>query len=379
MGEFWGKAFRNLPGHAKIGSSNPKGAPVNEEVCSNLRAVQAELFGNCGTPSSGPRTPGSIVLGGRRRTVSAVFETYWIFASERQAVYFRRLKAIDPTTNDPIIQRFKFTNAYRVLDRTSQFLIREVIQKGDQSPDELFFRIILFKLFNKIETWQLLASHIGEVSFSDYTFEHYDRLLSRALEQGFRIYSAAYIMPSGGPSGESRKHRSHLRLLERMMSDEVPQRLGDIRSMREGFSLLRSYPMIGDFLAYQFVTDLNYSDLTQFNEMEFVMPGPGALDGLKKCFPDMRIPEAAQLIRNVCENQREFQEEMGLTPVSLAGRPLQLIDCQNLFCETDKYARIAYPEIVGFSGRTRIKQVFRMTGPIESPVFPAKWNLPQLV
>lgn len=346
--------------------------------CDTLRSVQTELFSPRAF-SQKPDTPRSIFLGGRHRAVTAVFDLYWKFASERHAVYLRRLKAISPITSDPIIQRFKFTNAYRVLDRTSQFLIREVIQIGDQSPAELFFRIILFKLFNKIETWQLLRSHVGQVSFSNYVYERYDRIFSRALEQGVRIYSAAYIMPSGGPSGESRKHRSHLRLLERMMSDEVPQKLGKLRSMREGFSLLRSYPMIGDFLAYQFITDLNYSDLTQFSEMEFVMPGPGALDGLKKCFPDMTIPEAAQLIRGVCENQGELQEEMGLTPVRLGGRLLQLIDCQNLFCETDKYARIAHPEIVGFSGRTRIKQVFRITGPIESPVFPAKWNLPQLV
>ena len=138
------------------------------------------------------------------------------------------------------------------------------------------------------------------------------------------------------------------------MDDEAPKRIGDLRTMQEGFTLLRSYPMIGNFLAYQFVTDLNYSSLTNFSEMEFVIPGPGALDGL---------------------NQQKLQEQFGIVPVQLCGRPLQLIDCQNLFCETDKYARVAYPEIAGFSGRTRIKQSFRMTGPITDPVFPKKWNL----
>jgi len=41
-----------------------------------------------------------------------------------------------------------------------------------------------------------------------------------------------------------------------------------------------------DFLAYQFVTDINYSEITDFSEMDFVVPGPGARDGLKKCFAD---------------------------------------------------------------------------------------------
>jgi len=40
------------------------------------------------------------------------------------------------------------------------------------------------------------------------------------------------------------------------------------------------------------------------------------------------------------------------------GRKLQMIDCQNLFCETDKYARIAHPDICGLNDRKRIKQQY---------------------
>lgn len=338
------------------------------------RSMQTDLF----VPhhdESVDKPMGYVVINGKTRPVTPVFERYWKFAAERQSIFLRRLGGIQPATIDPILAKFKFTNAYRVLDRTTQYLIREVICRGEQSASELFFRIMVFKLFNKIETWELLREQLGEPSFANYAFEQYDHVLTNALEGGRRVYSAAYIMPSGGPNGESRKHRSHLKLLENMMRDEVPQKLSDLTTMRTGFALLRSYPMIGDFLAYQFVTDLNYSSLTNFSEMEFVVPGPGALDGLKKCFPDMVLSEASSLIRAVCENQVEFQKQLDLAPISLYGRPLQLIDCQNLFCETDKYSRIAHPEIVGFSGRTRIKQTFHITGPIVAPVFPPKWNL----
>jgi alpha-glutamyl/putrescinyl thymine pyrophosphorylase clade 1 len=316
-----------------------------------------------------------LTIGGRNHQITPVFHAYWRFAAERQAIFLRRLNSILPVTEDPILARFKFTNAYRILDRTTQYLVREVIGGCEPTPTELFFRIVLFKLFNKIETWELLQRHFGDIRFSDFRFEFYDDVLTDALAKGRRIYSAAYIMPSGGPNGESKKHRSHLRLLETMMNEDVPQNLRDSESMQVGFSLLRSYPMIGNFLAYQFITDINYSELTNYSEMEFVVPGPGALDGLKKCFPNMLPSEAASLIRFMCENQASFQTELGLDPVTLWGRPLQLIDCQNLFCETDKYARVAYPEIVGFSGRTRIKQSFRMTGPIQNPVLPRKWGI----
>lgn len=336
--------------------------------------MQAELFERLGSTFRDEDLK-PLSIGGRDHQITQVFRAYWHFAAERQAIFFRRLNGIVPVTDDPILSKFKFTNAYRILDRTTQYLLREVIGRGEQTSAELFFRIVLFKLFNKIDTWKLLLRRFGDIRFSDFRFELYDDVLTDALAKGHRIYSAAYIMPSGGPHGESKKHRSHLRLLETMMKGDVPQKLRESESMHIGFSLLRSYPVIGNFLAYQFITDINYSELTNYSEMEFVVPGPGALDGLKKCFPGMLPSEAANLIRFVCENQASLQTELGLNPVTLWGRPLQLIDCQNLFCETDKYARVAFPQILGFSGRTRIKQSFRMTGPIQDPVFPRKWGI----
>ena len=62
----------------------------------------------------------------------------------------------------------------------------------------------------------------GRLSYTSYRFHDYDYVLNQAFERKERIYSAAYIMPSGGSGGETRKHRTHLRLLERMMSDRLP-------------------------------------------------------------------------------------------------------------------------------------------------------------
>jgi hypothetical protein len=336
--------------------------------------MQSELFQK--RPQETPRKKLSpLQIAGKSFQITPVFHAYWKFAAERHTIFQRRLRETWPVTVDPILSKYKFTNAYRVLDRTSQYLVGEVIQKGDQAPVELFYRTLLFKLFNKIETWELLKRQLGEIRFSEYRFDHLDHALSEALARKQRIYSAAYIMPSGGPNGDSKKHRSHLRLLETMMQESAPQRLQDARTMADGFAILRSYPMIGNFLAYQFVTDLNYSDLTDYSEREFVVAGPGAMDGLKKCFPGMAASDASTLIRFMCDHQETFQEALSLRPVTLCGRPLQLIDCQNLFCETDKYARVAYPDIEGISGRTRIKQSFRASGPLLTPVFPSKWRL----
>lgn len=311
---------------------------------------------------------------------SEVYETYWRFAAERQSIFFRKIEGKYPLTSDSILAQYKFTNAYRVSDRVSQYLIRNVIYQHDQSPEEVFFRTILFKLFNKIETWELLQEHLGTPIYADFNFERYAIVLDEAIRTKQRIYSAAYIMPSGsGDFEDQRKHRSHLKLLEQMMIDKLALRIAECRSMRQAFELIRFYPMIGDFLAYQFVTDINYSPLSSFSEMEFVVPGPGARDGIRKCFHSLGGLNESDIIRWVTEHQEQEFTRFGISFQSLWGRRLQFIDCQNLFCEIDKYARLAHPHIKGISGRTRIKQMYR---PNPVPIvywYPPKWDINHLV
>jgi len=305
-----------------------------------------------------------------------VFETFWRFAVERQEIFYRRLLGQPrPWTTDTTLATFKFTNPYRASDRVSQFLIREVIYKGDQSPKEIFFRTILFKLFNKIDTWMLLKNRLGEIT-AGIALDHIDAILTRAMRQGTRIYSGAYIMPSGaGHLRSERKHRAHLSLLGMMLKDAVPERLGDCHRMEEAFRVLRSYPMLGDFLAYQYLIDLNYSDLIDFPESEFVMPGPGAKSGLRKCFSNFSQPDEVEIIKRVAEFQETEFSCRSLTFRYLAGRHLQLIDCQNLFCEIDKYARMAHPEVQTKAKRTRIKHKFTTGGGPLAYWFPPKWGI----
>lgn len=311
--------------------------------------------------------------------LTAVYNSYWRFAAERQAIFFNRLENLPPPwTSDQVILQHKFTNAYRASDRVSQYLIRKVIYRDDlpSSDSEVLFRTLLFKLFNKIETWELLEHTFGAITYADYRFEHYDKVLSRAMQAGGRIYSAAYIMPPGGSSfGYPAKHQNHLKLLERMMADDLAGQLASSKRMQSAFELLLSYPTIGDFLAYQFVTDINYSEITNFTEMEFVVPGPGARDGIRKCFSNSAGLNEAELIRLMVDKQEEEFDRLGIKFKSLWGRKLQLIDCQNLFCEVSKYARGAHPEVVGVSGRTRIKQKFTPTGILETPWYPPKWGI----
>jgi len=310
-----------------------------------------------------------------------VFDAYWKFAQKRQEIFFGRIEGKpSPWTDDPILQQYKFTNAYRASDRVSQYLIRHVIYTGDTSLEEVFFRILLFKFFNRISTWEQLLNRIGDIKYSSFNYNQYDEALTDMLITGQRIFSGAYLMPAGdGELAYNRKHRSYLRLLIRIMEDEVPVQMTRLSKMRDAFLLLRSYPMLGDFLAYQYVIDLNYSEVVNFSESEFIIPGPGAKSGMRKCFSSFGGLSEMDLIELVTERQEEEFTKRDINFRSLWGRKLQLIDCQNIFCEIDKYARIAFPEYKGIGDRIRIKQVYRMTPGQVNYWYPPKWGINHLI
>ena len=292
-------------------------------------------------------------------------------------MYERRLEDPEgPWTEDAILASYRFTNTYRAADRVSQYLIREVQYRPDrsQAPAEVFFRTILFKLFNRIDTWELLERQHGSLSWQSADFDEISASLDRAMEKGRRIYSAAYIMPAP-KLGYARKHANHLALLRMMMEEGLPARIERARSLAEVYDLLRPWQSLGSFLAFQYAIDLNYSSLIDFEESSFVVAGPGAIDGISKCFVSTEGLSPEAIIDLMVEAQdREF-ERLGIDFPGLFGRRLQPIDCQNLFCEIGKYARIAHPEVPGASGRTRIKQSYAGEGTLPRPSFPPRWGL----
>ncbi|MFC5679101.1 nucleotide kinase domain-containing protein [Aeromicrobium endophyticum] len=315
-----------------------------------------------------------ISIGSRTVTTSEVLRSYWTVATERQRVYHARLAGLPaPWTDDEIISRYRFTNAYRAADRVSQDLIRAQYV-GSQQPEDLLLRTLLYRFFNKPSTWAALEAAHGDATWASFDVEDLAETLDSMLARGQRVYSAAYIVPPP-PFGAARKHRNHLLLVDHMMRDGLAGKLARVGSLREVFETISSYPSLGPFLAYQLTVDLNYSTLIDFDEDDFVVAGPGARSGIAKCFPDTAGLSPEAMIRWMADTQTDQLASLGFDFQDLFGRPLKLIDCQNLFCETDKYARVAHPAQRGVGNRTRIKQQFAAAGALNAPFFPPKWGL----
>ena len=57
------------------------------------------------------------------------------------------------------------------------------------------FRILLFKVFYRIETWQPVNVELGQVpAWKNFDLATYDVILTGAFNRGQRLYSAAYVM-----------------------------------------------------------------------------------------------------------------------------------------------------------------------------------------
>ena len=305
-----------------------------------------------------------------------VYDLYWYFAYERQNIFLKKLnneKA--PWTNDQILQTYKFCNSYRVNDRVSQYLLKNVIYNNKKyNPEDMLFRIILFKLFNKETTWELLIKNFGDITLSTFDINKYSNILENAISNGTKIYNDAYISCATKAFGYNRKHDNHLALLNKIfIIDKSHLKILKAKTMEESFNILKSYPLLGNFMSYQLVTDINYSDIVNWQENEFTIAGPGSLRGIKKCFIDKGKMSNEDIIKYMYNHQDDEFKRLGLNFKKIGNRPLQLIDCQNIFCELDKYCRQALPTLK--SNRTKIKKKYEPKTQKIEYIYPPKWNI----
>lgn len=306
------------------------------------------------------------------------YELYWTFASRRQAAFEARLAGRAwPWTDDPILRAYKFCNVYRAADRVSQFMIRDVAYAADphMTARDRVFQIVAFRTFSKIGTWRSLIEELGGAPrIDDLSSGTFGEALERVKARNGGLYTGAFILCATKAFGFDEKHRNHVALFHHMFVENAcAERVLQAPTLRDVVDLLQRFPLMGPFMAYQTAIDINYSDLTDFSEDDYVQAGPGALRGLRKAFIDLGDYSPADTILWMVERQTEEFARLGLPFRGLFGRPLHGIDAQGLFCELDKYCREAAPELK--SARSRIKARYIASAEAMPLFFPPKWGL----
>lgn len=310
----------------------------------------------------------------------ATLRYYFYFMSERMKMFRRKCEGVKQKewTKDPILRNYKFTNVYRATDRVSQYLIRNIIYKDlDQySREDVLLRILIFKIFNKPETWEYLSDKLSDpITLKTYNPKEIGSLLTEYQRQ-HPIFNNAYMMAGSHVSYNdfSTKHDKWLTMVKREMIEKgLFRQILDADSLETVYNLLSQCTFIGGFLAYQYAIDFNYSPYLNFSENSFVKAGIGAIRGIKKCFISYGhdYEDAIKYISDHIETLSIQYHEQGFNP--LEGHAPTLIDLQNCFCETDKYLRAKMPELK--VGNVRIKQHYSVHSGSIHYMFPPKWGV----
>lgn len=320
-------------------------------------------------------------------------DLFWEFANKRLDLMKTRY------TSDTILQKHKFTNCYRACDRVSQYLIKNVILTGDNEPlytgEDVLLRVLLFKIFNRIDTWEYLQSQWEH--YTNGSQEHIDwrswnsgdveALMDKRATAGYQIFTGVYRITSKNCYDADSKYGNYLACI-----DEIMLRSHAILAatcLEDMFWLLCEIPLLGPFLSMQLCTDLGYTGLFPWTENDYIYPGPGCKRGVSKTF-GIAFGDVEAIITKVQEVMVEGPERFpGLELRDGTTRPLSLMDVQNLFCEFDKYLRVADPtvEAVGFGSRKVAKRPKQQYSPARDDdgnlrsgmiwpddyVFPEKW------
>jgi hypothetical protein len=103
-----------------------------------------------------------------------------------------------------------------------------------------------------------------------------------------------------------------LRVVQIMIEQGIPAKAAAAASLDEIAALLQSFPRIGDFKAGQFALDLNYGPHLRLPVGNFVIAGPGARNGIDRCFAahGKRYDAVIRLVRR-------YQDVCSLAAVSL--------------------------------------------------------------
>lgn len=248
-----------------------------------------------------------------------------------------------PWTNNPILQNYKFTNVRREHDKTTIYLLNMLAEHEDDSLANKAMNIILYRLFNKIETSQL----IGWVDFDEYDDELMRAKLGNA-PAGFNYFTNAFYTVGMRQAFKRQYPEEAFEpiILPRVCSDlyeEIPYCVFRSATPQEVINSLKQIDGVGNFLAYQIFVDLTYLEEFLWSENEFTVSGPGCMKGLSELFVDrggLTYDELLFWLRDNCPITPETCQEL-MVDLPEWDRRMNIMSLENCMCELSKYVRAA--------------------------------------
>jgi hypothetical protein len=269
---------------------------------------------------------------------AAPVSLFWYWINERHNIYLRRSRGEPkPWTDDDIFKDYKFTNVFRELDRGTVWLRENFLEPHhSDDPELLLFNVAWYRMFNLWTTGQLLGWQ------TNWWSDQVKTTLHAAALHDERVFTNAHIVWS--EEGRS-KIDAVVDYATAIWNDR--NKLAKLslqgQSLALTFNLLIDYRGIGNFIAYEIVTDLRHTRVlgNAFDIDSWANLGPGAKRGLQRldmpCKNQMEgLSSMRELLRQA--NGRCFENIGSHVP------SLELRDIEHSLCEFDKYCRVKFGE-----------------------------------
>lgn len=273
-----------------------------------------------------------------------VLDIFKRYVSERYKIHL--LKDVQgkpfPWTNNRILSQYRFTNVRREQDKNSKYLLKMMKEHGNMLTYNMFCNIVLFRLFNKIETMECLG---GWVDFENYDSNQVrERLLS--VPEDFTYHTNAYMC--SGMKKEFNRYfpEEDMRVMNipnvvEHFGNDIYQDVCSASSPQDVIDAFKAVNGINNFIAYQIFVDLTYLDNFPWSENEFVLSGPGCSKGLNYLFRNkdgLTDEELLFWLRDNCPITREWCREH-MTDLPMEDRYMNVMSLENCMCELSKYMK----------------------------------------
>jgi hypothetical protein len=234
------------------------------------------------------------------------------------------LKQQRPWTNDEILRDYKFTNVYRELDRSSQFIINNILIEHNQSVESVVFRTLLYRFFNLPDSFEK-----GEISLQSY--ENFDsESLWEEVKQYRRkfgnpwhtAYMANVVGISKTPDNWDDKVDGKFKdfayavLVGESLHSLIKVILNS-KSIKELIKNTEKIKGVSSFMSHEFYLDLimigKYwkQKIFEYNENDYTNVGPGASLGIRLIFPSLQPKEQIQAITWLRDLSEEYLSKYG--------------------------------------------------------------------
>lgn len=213
---------------------------------------------------------------------------YYYYLSERNKIFINKeiLKKPFPWTNDTIMQTNSFTCDKRYLDRTTKWLVNNIIDNPDIEYEDKVWRSIIFRLYNKIETAELLQLNMPEGFWGCEHVNESIRLLDSTendpFTRAYKVIRPKYAYRDISPVGHDNWKSSlywYITTLYNKYNGLVPYELTIDAQSAINF-IESNIDGVGDFIAYQIWCDLCYIPEYPMSTNHFTLAGPGCRAGV---------------------------------------------------------------------------------------------------